>query len=71
MITRTNRKGRKKRIDLKKIVRKMAYVDPVTLRVDIHPRDGITIRPPEVLMNVFNMTDEQCKKASIVKVGVE
>ena len=66
-ITR-RRKGKEKRIDLKKHVAELALVDAATLRMKLVPCGEITVRPPEVIAAVFGLNDETIKRLLITKL---
>jgi radical SAM family uncharacterized protein/radical SAM-linked protein len=63
-LTRTNRKGRSKTIDLKSVVRELRLLSSV--RADI-VLEGQTVRPTEVLRSVFGLSEDVLKLASIIK----
>ncbi len=70
ILTRVNRKGKLKTLDLKDIVLKIDLLDPCRLQVTLKSEPGKTVRPFEVITNVFGLPEEQVKQASVVK-GVE
>jgi len=67
VITRTNRKGRTRQIDLKKMVSAIERIDTGEIRLYIISEGGLTVRPAEVLVHLFEMSASQCQTAKIVK----
>jgi radical SAM-linked protein len=66
-ITRTNKKGQTKTIDLKDVVFRVAFIRPNSLSLDIKQSHGNIVRPAEFLKNVFGLSEVAIKKASIIK----
>jgi radical SAM-linked protein len=66
-ITRTNKKGRIKTIDLKEVVFRVDFLRQNSLRLDIKEMNGKMVRPAEFLSKVFELSDVVIKKASIIK----
>ena len=66
-VRRKDRKGREKRIDLKRLIVGMERRNERSLTIAVLSRPGTTVRPGEVLRHVFGMTEDQCKTARIVK----
>jgi hypothetical protein len=71
VVLRKNRKKRDSSIDLKQMVLSLELVDPRSLRMVIVTRGGKTLRPAEVMIHLFNMSEMQCKTARIVKKKAE
>jgi len=66
-LTRTNRKGKVKTIDLKETVLTIELLDSVRLQMTLRSEPGKTVRPFEVITNIFSLPEEQVKQAKIVK----
>ena len=71
IIKRKNRKGGVRQIDLKKTVLEMERIDSARLRMSIVSLSGMTVRPVEVMVQVFHLSETQCQTATIVKEKVE
>ena len=63
-----NRKGKLKNIDLKDMVVNITLSDLKNLQMTLKSEPGKTIRPAEVLRHVFDLTEEEIKKARVVKL---
>ena len=70
VITRANRKGKLKKIDLKAMVEEIEVSNSKHLSMTLKSEPGKTIRPGEVLREVFGLAEEQIKAARVVKVAV-
>jgi uncharacterized membrane protein len=68
-ITLTNRKGKLKKIDLKDMVVNIELTDSKHLLMTLKSEPGKTLRPGEVLRHVFELPEEEVKKAKIVKLA--
>jgi radical SAM family uncharacterized protein/radical SAM-linked protein len=67
VFTRTNRKGRMKKIDLKEVVLDIDRVETHTLKMTLKTEPGKTVRPFEVVERIFNLPAELLKQAAVVK----
>jgi hypothetical protein len=63
-----NRKGKLKNIDLKDMVVSITLSDLKNLQMILKSEAGKTVRPAEVLRHVFDLTEEEIKKARVVKL---
>jgi radical SAM family uncharacterized protein/radical SAM-linked protein len=68
-VTLTNRKGKLKKIDLKDMVIDIGLPDLKHLHMTLKSKPGKTIRPGEVLREVFDLAEEEIKMARVVKVA--
>jgi len=68
---RTNRKRKTKKIDLKEMVLNIDMIAPNRLKMTLKAEPGKTVRPFEVINNIFSIPEEKIRQASIVKVGAE
>ncbi len=68
IITRTNRKGKTKKTDLKQAVLKTDLLSPDKLRITLISESGRTIRPFEVIKKIFSLNEEQVREADVVKL---
>ncbi len=67
IVTRSNRKGRSKKINLKEMVINLTLPAPNRLRMILRSEPGKTLRPFEVLEKVFGLSKEESKQATVVK----
>ena len=67
-LTRTNRKGKLKKIDLKDMVVNIELTDLKHLQTTLKTEPGKTVRPAEILRHVFGLGEEEIKKARVVKL---
>ena len=67
VIRRTNRKGKTRHFDLKKIVAGIELASPDHLNMKFKLAQGQVIRPHTVLDAIFQLSEEQIKQARIVK----
>jgi radical SAM family uncharacterized protein/radical SAM-linked protein len=67
-ITRTRRRGKVKRLDLKKHVAQLKKIDADSLRLELVPYKDATVRPAEVIGSVFELTEEEIRKLIITKL---
>jgi radical SAM-linked protein len=67
-ISRTNRKGKRKNIDLRSEVVRLEVLSSTHLQMTLNSSPGITIRPGEVLKSVFHISDFQIRCANIIKL---
>ena len=66
-VTRTNRKGTLKNINLKDMIEDIKLLNPTRLHLTLISEPGKTIRPVEVLGKIFSLTEEEIKQAQITK----
>ena len=69
LFTRSNRKGKLKKINLKDMVVNIELSDSKYLEMTLRSEPGKTVRPADVLRHVFDLSDEEIKKARIVKLA--
>ena len=68
VFTRTNRKGKIKKIDLKHMVLNIHLVSPRELQMSLMEEEGKTIRPLEVIKEIFSLPEEQVKQLVVSKI---
>ncbi len=68
-IERLDRKGKLKKIDLKAMVFSIELIDSRQLQITLSSEPGKTLRPGEVLRQIFSVSEEQMKQARILKVN--
>ena len=68
LLTRRNKKGNIRTINLKSVVDRLARTQPGCLLMTLKIEPGTTVRPHEVLATVFELPDEQIRRATIVKL---
>lgn len=66
-VERINKKGKRKALNLKELVKKINITSENRLEMTLSSASGTTIRPAEVLKRIFSLTDEEIKRARIVK----
>ena len=69
LFTRSNRKGKLKKINLKDMVVNIDLSDSKFLEMTLRSEPGKTVRPADVLRHVFDLSDQEIKKARIVKLA--
>ncbi len=67
IITRVNYKGNVKDTDLKEMVLKTDISDADKLKLTLKSEPGKSIRPAEVIKEIFKLSDEEIKLSDIVK----
>jgi radical SAM-linked protein len=67
-ISRTNRKGKRKNIDLRSEVVRLDVLSSTHLQMTLKSSSGLTIRPGEVLKSVFHFSESQIRCAKIIKL---
>ena len=68
IISRTNRKGKRKNIDLRSEIVQLDVLSSTHLQMILKSSPGITIRPGEILKSVFHFSDSQIRFANIIKL---
>ncbi len=68
IITKKNRKGREKKIDLKESVSEIEILEPSRLKMTLKTGPGKTVRPLEVIKNIFSIPEQEIKLASVTKL---
>jgi radical SAM-linked protein len=68
IVTKTNRKGKAKKVDLRAAVVSMAVVTDSKMEMILQSSFGKMVRPREILKEIFTLTDEQLKSARIIKI---
>ena len=69
LFTRSNRKGKLKKMNLKDMVVNIELSDSKFIEMTLRSEPGKTVRPADVLRHVFDLPDEEIKKAKIVKLA--
>ena len=67
IISRIDRKGRLKKINLKDMVLEIELLHPYKLQMTLMAESGKTLRPFEVIKGIFRLTDEKARKAKFRK----
>jgi radical SAM family uncharacterized protein/radical SAM-linked protein len=68
-VTLTGKKGKLKKLDLKDIVVRSEWVNSRQLNLTLKSLPGKTVRPFDILRYIFNLSEEQVKQATIIKLG--
>jgi len=69
LLERRNRKGKLKKIDLKYMIKELHLPDPNRLKLIIRNDMGKTVRPFDVLTEIFALPEEEARQANIVKTN--
>ncbi len=69
IVSRIDRKGRLKKIDLKYMVLDIELLKPDKLQMILRSESGKTARPLEVIKKIFKLTDEKARKARFLKIN--
>jgi len=67
VVSRFNRKGRLKKIDLKDMILDIELLKPDKLQMTLGSESGKIVRPLGVIKEIFKLTDEQARKAKFIK----
>jgi radical SAM-linked protein len=68
VVTRTNRKGKLKKIDLKDMIRDIDLDEAGRLWLSLGNAPGKTVRPAEVLREIFSLPEEGVQQSRMVKM---
>jgi radical SAM-linked protein len=68
IVTRLNRKGKTKKINLKEMVINLTLIAPHQLRMTLKAEPGYMVRPFEILERVFELSEAEIKQAAVVKL---
>jgi radical SAM family uncharacterized protein/radical SAM-linked protein len=68
-ISRSNRKGKLKKINLKDMVIELELLDSKQLQVAFSAGTGTTLRPAQILGPIFGINENQIKRARVVKLN--
>jgi len=68
IISRSNRKGKLKKINLKDMVIRIELLDSKQLQVALAAETGKTLRPAQILGPIFGIHENQIKQARVVKL---
>jgi radical SAM-linked protein len=71
VIQKRNKKGRIRKIDLKKVITEVSIGDRQTLQLTMREEPGKTIRPSEVLKIIFSLGHEAIMTARILKLKTQ
>ncbi|MEN8243311.1 MAG: TIGR03960 family B12-binding radical SAM protein [Thermodesulfobacteriota bacterium] len=67
LYVRQNRKGRQKSFDLKKAVPHIVLKSVKKIEVRIRKENGVTLRPHEILSQIFGLSRDELKTATVIK----
>ncbi len=70
-LTKRNRKGRSKTVNLRAFVKKLRLLSPKTADMILEEQAGQSVRPKDVLRHVFDLSEESVMLAIIVKTNRE
>jgi radical SAM family uncharacterized protein/radical SAM-linked protein len=65
---RQSKKGRIKKIDLKKMVAEIELTSPLKMKIILQKYDGLSVRPAEILARIFELSRENILSARILKL---
>ncbi|MDY6837899.1 MAG: TIGR03960 family B12-binding radical SAM protein [Thermodesulfobacteriota bacterium] len=66
-LTKTNRKGRTKTVDLKKVVTDLQILSPSTTQMTLHHQSGPSASCKDALSSIFGLSDRALALATIIK----
>jgi len=66
-LTKRNRKGRTKTIDLRRLVKELRLLSTTTANMSLEVQAGQSVRPTDVIRHVFELSEEALKLATILK----
>ncbi|CAB5146018.1 FIG092679: Fe-S oxidoreductase / FIG017108: hypothetical protein [Olavius algarvensis associated proteobacterium Delta 3] len=66
-VEKWDRKGRLQKRDLKDMVLQIDLLSPVALSIVVRQEPGKTLRPAEILTHVFNLSQQEAKRARVLK----
>lgn len=69
IFTKTGKKGRRKELDLKKMIENIAISSEKELSLELSTVAGRTVRPADVLGSIFRLDQDIIRTARIVKLG--
>jgi radical SAM-linked protein len=69
IISRSNRKGKLKKINLKDMVTRIELLNSKQLQVALAAETGKTLRPAQILGPIFGIPENQIKQARVVKLN--
>ncbi len=69
IIFRQNRKGTLKKLDLKDMIKKIEITSSNRLKLLLDNHGGQSVKPFEVMENIFNLSGNQIKKIRVIKEG--
>lgn len=67
IVEKLDRKGRLQKRDLKDMVLQIELLSPVLLSMVVKQEPGKTLRPAEILMHVFGLSQEDVQRARVLK----
>ncbi len=67
ILSRRNRKGKLKKINLKDMIGKLDLIASDHMKVELNHEPGKTIRPKDILTMVFGLNEDAAKQAIVVK----
>jgi hypothetical protein len=67
-IQKISPKGKVKRIDLRIVIKSLKLIAPDTLLMTLNGEPGQTVRPPDVIANIFGLPENVIRQADIVKL---
>ena len=68
VISRINRKGKLKKINLKDLILEIELLNQHKLKMTLRAESGKTVRPLEVIKEIFGLIDEKARKARFIKI---
>jgi radical SAM family uncharacterized protein/radical SAM-linked protein len=65
---KTNKKGKVTQVDLKDIVQGLTIKDNEMILLEIHPSEGVHVRPEDVVRHIFQLSDDDVARLDIRKI---
>lgn len=69
IVSRLNRKGKLKKVNIKDMVEAIQLLSPEKLEIILGSKKGRMIRPKEVVRNIFTVSDQTLRHAKVVKMS--
>jgi hypothetical protein len=69
MVTRTRKKGNVTSLNLKDMISDITLLDVNQLKLTVKNETGKTVRPAEVLTEVFGFSEQRMRQARILKLA--
>jgi hypothetical protein len=69
IVSRLNRKGKLKKINIKDMVESIQLLSPEKLEIILESKRGSMMRPMEAVLNIFTVSEQTLRQAKVVKMA--
>lgn len=69
IVSRLNRKGKLKKINIKDMVESIQLLSPEKLEIILESKGGNMMRPMEAVLNIFTVSEQTLRQAKVVKMA--